>query len=201
MGAEYLWEMSTISWFPDVPRGLFLLLQNLPGCWRCAHLRFSCTVLQPGYTCISWSLYSQVELFSPQIFLFSTVPGLPTGMDTIEVANGQWRRLSTHTKAFSLVLSSQSDWPRKSGNWKISKVGRVVHVFNFNTSETEVGRSLYVRGQTGLHSKFQDSRGYAVTSYLRKKSNHQSVNQSTNQMKTRPLALPTKEQNGGGLGM
>jgi hypothetical protein len=44
-----------------------------------------------------------------------------------------------------------------------------------------VGRSLYVQGQTGLHSKFQDSRGYAVTSYLKKKSNHQSISQSVNQ--------------------
>ena len=83
-----------------------------------------------------------VDIFPSQILLFSMVPGLPTGMDTIEVANGEWRRLSTHTKAFSLVFSFQSDWPRKSGNLKASKVGRMVHVFNLNASEMEVGRAL-----------------------------------------------------------
>lgn len=116
-GSAVLWGMGTVvSWFPDVPRGPFLLLLNLPGCWKCAHLGFSRTVSQPGYTCIFWSLLRGRNFFFSQILLFSLVPGLPTRMDTVEVANGEWGRLFTHTKALSPVLSFQSDLKNQSIN-------------------------------------------------------------------------------------
>ena len=36
----------------------------------------------------------------------------------------------------------------------------VVHMFNPSTWEAEAARSLYIRGQSGLHSKFQVIQGY-----------------------------------------
>jgi hypothetical protein len=36
----------------------------------------------------------------------------------------------------------------------------LVHAFILSTWEAEVDRSLWVRGQPGLHSEFQDSQSY-----------------------------------------
>ena len=49
--------------------------------------------------------------------------------------------------------------------------GVVVHAFNPSIWETEADRSLYIRGQRGLHSEFQDSQTYIISSCLEKNKN------------------------------
>jgi hypothetical protein len=44
----------------------------------------------------------------------------------------------------------------------------VVHAFNPSTWEAEAGGSLWVRGQPGLQSEFQDSQGYTEKHCLEK---------------------------------
>ena len=40
---------------------------------------------------------------------------------------------------------------------------------NYNTEEAEAGRSLWVWGQSGLLSEFQDNQGYTEKPCLKKK--------------------------------
>ena len=47
----------------------------------------------------------------------------------------------------------------------------MVHAFNPNTYEAEVGGFLWVRGQPGLHSKFQNSQDYIEKPCLKKLNN------------------------------
>jgi hypothetical protein len=44
----------------------------------------------------------------------------------------------------------------------------VAQTFNPSTWEAEAVRSLWVQGQPGLQSEFQDSQGYTVKPYLEK---------------------------------
>jgi hypothetical protein len=44
----------------------------------------------------------------------------------------------------------------------------MAHTFNPSTQEAEAGRSLWVQGQPGLQSEFQDIQGYIVTHCLKK---------------------------------
>ena len=47
----------------------------------------------------------------------------------------------------------------------------VAHAFNPSTRKAEAGGFLLVRGQPGLQSEFQDSRGYTEKPCLGKKEN------------------------------
>jgi hypothetical protein len=49
------------------------------------------------------------------------------------------------------------------------------HVFNPSTWEVEEGGSLWVQGQPGLHSEFQDSQGYRVRPCLGKNNNNKQT--------------------------
>ena len=44
------------------------------------------------------------------------------------------------------------------------ELGMVAHTFN--TQEAETGRSLYIQGQTDLHSEFYEGQSYTVTPCL-----------------------------------
>ena len=44
--------------------------------------------------------------------------------------------------------------------WTIFLSGLVANAFNASTQEAEAGEPLWVLGQFGLQSKFQDSQGY-----------------------------------------
>ena len=46
-----------------------------------------------------------------------------------------------------------------------------MHAFNPSTLEAEAGESLWVQGQPGLHSEFQDSLGYTEKPCLKTKQN------------------------------
>ena len=48
----------------------------------------------------------------------------------------------------------------------------VVHAFNPSTQEAETCGSLWVRGQPGLQSKFQDSQGYKKKNPVLKNNNN-----------------------------
>ena len=48
----------------------------------------------------------------------------------------------------------------------------VSHVFNPSTQEAKAGESLWVQGQSGSQSKFQDSQRYIVRPWFRKQTNH-----------------------------
>jgi hypothetical protein len=50
----------------------------------------------------------------------------------------------------------------------------VVHSHNLSTWETEAGR-LWIKGQPGLHSKFEASLGYITRSCLKQKNSHVCV--------------------------
>ena len=45
----------------------------------------------------------------------------------------------------------------------------VGHTFNFSTHDADAGRSLWVQGQPGLNSEFQDSQGYGERLCLKEK--------------------------------
>ena len=51
------------------------------------------------------------------------------------------------------------------------------HTFNQNILEVEAGR-LWVRGQSGLQSKFQDSQGYSEKPCLKTKTKKQKQKQT-----------------------
>ena len=48
--------------------------------------------------------------------------------------------------------------------------GIVLHTFNPSTGEVEAGGSLWLWGQPGLQSEFQDSQGYTEKSCLKKQN-------------------------------
>ena len=52
----------------------------------------------------------------------------------------------------------------------------VAHTFNSSTQEAVAGESLWIQGQPGLQSKFQDRRGYAVILCFEKQTNKQKTN-------------------------
>jgi hypothetical protein len=54
----------------------------------------------------------------------------------------------------------------------------VTYPFNPSTQEAEAGRSLWVWGQPGLQSEFQDSQGSTEKPFLKNKKAKQSTNQS-----------------------
>ena len=51
---------------------------------------------------------------------------------------------------------------------KLSELGRVVmmHTLSPSTQEAEADRSLWIRGQPGVQSEFQDSQNYTEEPYL-----------------------------------
>jgi hypothetical protein len=53
-----------------------------------------------------------------------------------------------------------------SNNWTSQLLG--VHTFNLSTSEAEAGGSVWVGGQLGGQSEFQDREGYAEKPCLEK---------------------------------
>jgi hypothetical protein len=55
--------------------------------------------------------------------------------------------------------------------------GSVVHTFNSSTPEAEAGGSLWVQGQPGLQSEFQDSYNYIERPCLEKPDKQQTKNQ------------------------
>ena len=58
----------------------------------------------------------------------------------------------------------------------------LVHAFNTNTWEVETGRSLWIWGQCGLQSEFQDSQSYMIRPCL-KRNKHNNNNKQTNKQK------------------
>ena len=54
----------------------------------------------------------------------------------------------------------------------------MAHSFNPSTKEAEAGRSLWVQGQPGLQSEFQDSQGYTEKPCLEKPNNQTKQNQN-----------------------
>jgi hypothetical protein len=81
-------------------------------------------------------------------------------------------------------LSFIALWREKIHNFNLSEFvniekpilrpGMVAHTFNASTWEAEAGGSLWVGGQPGLQSEFQDSQGYTEKPCLEeeKKKNH-----------------------------
>jgi hypothetical protein len=59
-----------------------------------------------------------------------------------------------------------SHWKRKSLD---NNEAVVAHAFTSSTGEAEAGQALWVRGQPGLQSEFQDSQGYTEKPYLKNK--------------------------------
>jgi hypothetical protein len=51
----------------------------------------------------------------------------------------------------------------------------MVHAFDTSTWETEAGGSLWVQGNRGLKSEFQDTQGYIEQYCLNKQTNKQTV--------------------------
>jgi hypothetical protein len=50
-----------------------------------------------------------------------------------------------------------------------------VHAFNPSTWETEADKSLQVRGQSGIHSEFQDSWSYIQSETLSQEKQQQTT--------------------------
>lgn len=50
----------------------------------------------------------------------------------------------------------------------------VAHTFDPSTREAKAGGSLWVPGQPGLQSEFQDSQGYPEKPYLQKPNNNKN---------------------------
>ena len=68
---------------------------------------------------------------------------------------------------------------------KIPSRETVVHAFNPSIQDAETGGSLWVQGQPGLQSQFQDSPGYTKKSCLKSKGKQNKNKQtSKNQIKT-----------------
>lgn len=68
--------------------------------------------------------------------------------------------------------------------WKyIYKQGMVVHTSNLSTWEVEAGRSLWVGGQSGLYSKFENSENYIQKHCLKTKQS-KTKNQQQQQKKS-----------------
>ena len=64
----------------------------------------------------------------------------------------------------------------------------VVHTFNLSTWEAEAGGSLWIQGQPGLQSEFQDSQGCTEKPYLKRQKATKQQNQNYN--KTIPFFWP-----------
>jgi hypothetical protein len=60
----------------------------------------------------------------------------------------------------------------------------VAHTFNHGSLEVEAGRSLWVRGQTGLQNKFQESQDYMKKLWIKEQNNkNKQTNKQTNKQK------------------
>jgi hypothetical protein len=55
----------------------------------------------------------------------------------------------------------------------------VVHAFNPSTQEAKTGESLWIWGQPGLQSEFQDSQGYTACPKIPKQTNNPPPNNQT----------------------
>jgi hypothetical protein len=59
------------------------------------------------------------------------------------------------------------------------------HAFDPSTLEAEAGGFLWVQGQPGLQSKFQDSQGYIKKPCLQKEKERKKSNNNTEVMRNR----------------
>jgi hypothetical protein len=65
----------------------------------------------------------------------------------------------------------------------------VAHAFNPSTQEAEADFVLWVRGQPGLQSEFQDSQGYTEKPCLEKTNKQKKTKQKTNKKPTKQKKL------------
>lgn len=96
-------------------------------------------------------------------------PPSATGGKLSHIKQLQWKDatlsdISEITSDFS-ALSFQFLFSRH-----YSQPGRVVHTFNPSPQKAELDRSLRVRGQPGLHCKFQASESYKMTPCLNRQA-------------------------------